>query len=56
VWGIGQSLVALTGLQLVALTLYPIAAQLVPGLPLTWERLDGTIDGVLNLVSLLLSY
>jgi hypothetical protein len=52
----GQSLVALTGLQVLAVTLYPVAVQLSQGLPITWERLDRAIDDVLVLVSLLLGY
>jgi hypothetical protein len=52
-WDLGESLVALTCLQILALILSPIAGQLSRGLPMTWERLDRATDGVLVLVSLL---
>jgi hypothetical protein len=51
--GLGEYLVALTCLQVLALTVYPIAVQLSRGLPFTWDRLDVAVDGVLVLVSLL---
>jgi hypothetical protein len=49
----GESLIALTCLQVLALTGYSIAVQLSRGLPLTWERLDAAADDVLVLVALL---
>jgi hypothetical protein len=53
VWGLGESLLALTCLQLLALTVDSLASQLTRGLPLTGERLDTAVDSVLVLVSLL---
>jgi hypothetical protein len=51
VWGLGESLLALTCFQVLALTLDSIAVQLSRGLPLSWEWLDTAADGVLVLVS-----
>jgi hypothetical protein len=53
VWRMGESLIALTCLQVLGLTLHSIAGQLSQGLPLAWERLDTAADDVLVLVSLL---
>jgi hypothetical protein len=49
----GESLLALTCLQVLALTLASLAVQLARGLPFAWERLDAAADGVLVVVSLL---
>jgi hypothetical protein len=53
VWRMGESLIALTCLQVLALVLYAITSQLSQGSTLTWERLDTVADNVLALVSLL---
>jgi hypothetical protein len=51
--GLGETLIALTCLQVLALTLDSLAGQLARGLPLTWERLDTAADAVLVVVSIL---
>jgi hypothetical protein len=49
--GLGESLLALTCLQILVLTLYSIAAQLSGGLPLTWETLDRATGEIVVLLA-----